>query len=287
MTARATAAVPRDSRGSTRSTYDVDVSDELSSWLGDDVCANCGATAQPNHLYCSQECKDEDAKHIDQGKSTLAPKPTPALSSATRASSAPFWTESNDNSNKFRYPCPTSPSIVPKYNSALTSPALVALERSLPNTAPASTTGRGSHSISSSGLRSDAAALDRRFPRPRMLFRRSKARLSPIPRPFKTMKMLWMTFISHRQSVLPQFCSAQRPEEQRWLRLLRPASPRMGPIAAQCPESLLPLINTSSPTKHNKRPTRQAITQSPLLADRAQQIYLRCWHWHLLCLGLS
>lgn len=134
------------------------VPEELSSWLGDDVCANCGATAQPNHLYCSQECKEEDAKQIDSGKSALAPKSAPALSSTTKIGSTPFWTEANDsNSNRFRYPCPTSPSIVPKYNSALTSPALVALERSLPNTAPTSTTDRSSHSISSSGESSSAA----------------------------------------------------------------------------------------------------------------------------------
>jgi hypothetical protein len=131
------------------------MTDESSSWLGDDVCTNCGAPARPNHLYCSQECKEEDAKQVDSSKPSGSLKAAPALplaaaSSVKKTASVPMLTEAND-STKFRYPCPPSPNIVAKYNSALTSPALVALERSLPNLPSTTSTIKGSHSISSSG----------------------------------------------------------------------------------------------------------------------------------------
>jgi len=138
------------------------MADESSSWLGDDVCANCGAPARPSHLYCSQECKEEDAKQVDTTttKAHLKAAPAPSLSAsslAKKTSNVSSWNEANESS-KFRYPCPPSPNIVAKYNSALTSPALVALERSLPSASSTTSTTKGPHSISSSGDSSGMAA---------------------------------------------------------------------------------------------------------------------------------
>lgn len=127
--------------------------EELSSWLADDVCANCGAPARSNHLYCSEHCKDEDAK--PKASTTSAPVLSSYTNSANstnpskKMQQAPSWTETD---SKFRYPCPPSPNILAKYNSVLTSPALVALERSLPNTSTSMTkTDKDSQSVSSSG----------------------------------------------------------------------------------------------------------------------------------------
>lgn len=145
-------------RASTRhrqeSSYSVEIPvEELSSWSGDDVCANCGAPARSNHLYCSEQCKEEDAKHTSADVAPKASTSAPVLSSykntSKKVQNAPSWTEADF---KFRYPCPPSPNILAKYNSVLTSPALVALERSLPTTStPVIKNDKDSQSVSSSG----------------------------------------------------------------------------------------------------------------------------------------
>ncbi len=70
--------------------------DELSSWLGDDVCTNCGASTPHGKLFCSEACKLADAKEVAQASMieslaspiqsrTSLPGSTTASSSATPA----------------------------------------------------------------------------------------------------------------------------------------------------------------------------------------------------------
>lgn len=134
--------------------------DELSSWLGDDVCSHCSGPAKGGQLYCSNECRQQDeqlstsnvksaAAKVDGGaasvvgstKSESNPKFT--SSSSQRPSSAESsqaqdpkqtTTSSSQDDRSFRYPCPPSPNLLAQYqsSSALTSPALTAFQRSLP-----------------------------------------------------------------------------------------------------------------------------------------------------------
>lgn len=102
--------------------------DELSSWLGDDVCTNCGASTPHGKLFCSEACKLADAKEVAEASliESLA-SPVPRSSD---------WNKMND-CIKFRYPCPPSPSLLaqmsaPHRTTYLTSPALAAYQNSLP-----------------------------------------------------------------------------------------------------------------------------------------------------------
>lgn len=102
--------------------------DELSSWLGDDVCTNCGASTQHGKLFCSETCKLADAREVAQAslfESLASPQPK----------SDEF--DSLDDGAKFRYPCPPSPSLLAQMSAPLratylTSPALAAHQSSLP-----------------------------------------------------------------------------------------------------------------------------------------------------------
>ncbi|KAJ9476499.1 hypothetical protein PHBOTO_000158 [Pseudozyma hubeiensis] len=102
--------------------------DELSSWLGDDVCTNCGASTPHGKLFCSESCKLADANQVAQAsliESLASPLPK-----------ADEWTKV-DEAAKFRYPCPPSPSLLaqmsaPLRTTYLTSPALAAYQSSLP-----------------------------------------------------------------------------------------------------------------------------------------------------------
>ena len=47
---------------SVRSTGSTTPADELTSWLPDDVCITCHAQVLAGQLYCSQECREDDAK---------------------------------------------------------------------------------------------------------------------------------------------------------------------------------------------------------------------------------
>lgn len=102
--------------------------DELSSWLGDDVCTNCGASTPHGKLFCSEACKLADAKEVAQASmiESLA-SPIPKSDEFARL----------DDGLKFRYPCPPSPSLLaqmsaPLRTTHLTSPALAAYQSSLP-----------------------------------------------------------------------------------------------------------------------------------------------------------
>ena len=142
---------------SSRSSESLTPADELSSWLGDDVCANCGAPARASHLYCSQQCKDEDAKDTSGVTSTSAP--AHVVASQAPYHQVPGAPVEASQDGKFRYACPPSPNILAKYNPALTSPALIALERSLPTAASINTnnTQTSTQSVSSSADSSTAA----------------------------------------------------------------------------------------------------------------------------------
>lgn len=102
--------------------------DELSSWLGDDVCTNCGASTAHGKLFCSEACKLADAKEVTDASliESLA-SPLPKSDELTNL----------DDASKFRYPCPPSPSLLaqmsaPLRTTYLTSPALAAYQSSLP-----------------------------------------------------------------------------------------------------------------------------------------------------------
>ncbi|KAJ1032294.1 hypothetical protein NDA18_001783 [Ustilago nuda] len=102
--------------------------DELSSWLGDDVCTNCGASTAHGKLFCSEACKLADAKQVTQASliENLA-SPLPKSDEFVNI----------DDASKFRYPCPPSPSLLaqmsaPHRTTYLTSPALAAYQSSLP-----------------------------------------------------------------------------------------------------------------------------------------------------------
>ncbi|SPO21282.1 uncharacterized protein UTRI_00759 [Ustilago trichophora] len=102
--------------------------DELSSWLGDDVCTNCGASTAHGKLFCSEACKLADAREVAQASlvESLA-SPIPKSDEFARLDDGP----------KFRYPCPPSPSLLaqmsaPLRTTYLTSPALAAYQSSLP-----------------------------------------------------------------------------------------------------------------------------------------------------------
>ncbi|KAJ1594230.1 hypothetical protein NDA11_003579 [Ustilago hordei] len=102
--------------------------DELSSWLGDDVCTNCGASTAHGKLFCSEACKLADAKEVTQASliENLA-SPLPKSDEFVNL----------DDASKFRYPCPPSPSLLaqmsaPHRTTYLTSPALAAYQSSLP-----------------------------------------------------------------------------------------------------------------------------------------------------------
>lgn len=141
---------------SVRSTGSTTSADDLTSWLPDDVCVTCHAQVLAGQLYCSQECREEDAKAsaAETSKSTIAsstsealPSSAPAVShnhatkpsrvasgdaissSSSRSTVANSKTEpASQPDEKFRYPCPPSPNILAKYGSHLTSPALAALD---------------------------------------------------------------------------------------------------------------------------------------------------------------
>ena len=102
--------------------------DELSSWLGDDVCTNCGASTAHGKLFCSEACKLADAKEVAEASlvESLA-SPIPKSDEFARF----------DDGAKFRYPCPPSPGLLaqmsaPLRTTYLTSPALAAYQSSLP-----------------------------------------------------------------------------------------------------------------------------------------------------------
>ncbi|KAJ1030031.1 hypothetical protein NDA16_000944 [Ustilago loliicola] len=103
--------------------------DELSSWLGDDVCTNCGASTAHGKLFCSEACKLADAKEVTEAsliESLASPLPK-----------SDEFAKLDDASSKFRYPCPPSPSLLaqmsaPLRTTYLTSPALAAYQSSLP-----------------------------------------------------------------------------------------------------------------------------------------------------------
>lgn len=102
--------------------------DELSSWLGDDVCTNCGASTAHGKLFCSEACKLADAKEVTQA-SLIENLASPLPKSDEFANL--------DDASKFRYPCPPSPSLLaqmsaPHRTTYLTSPALAAYQSSLP-----------------------------------------------------------------------------------------------------------------------------------------------------------
>lgn len=107
---------------STRSTGSITPADELASWLGDDVCTNCGNPVHAGNLYCSQQCREDDAKAIDKDAVSSAPKV--AASANEQSVSFPQTTDF-----RFRYAPPTSPHLSARYNAALTSPALAAHDR--------------------------------------------------------------------------------------------------------------------------------------------------------------
>lgn len=142
---------------SVRSTGSTTPADELTSWLPDDVCVTCHAQVLAGQLYCSQECREEDAKASAAesskaaGSSTSdampssapavshnhAVKPTrvasgEAISSSSRQPPQKFFGNKAEPASqpeeKFRYPCPPSPNILARYGSHLTSPALAALD---------------------------------------------------------------------------------------------------------------------------------------------------------------
>ncbi|PWN37693.1 uncharacterized protein FA14DRAFT_176979 [Meira miltonrushii] len=142
---------------SVRSTGSTTPADELTSWLPDDVCVTCHAQVLAGQLYCSQECREEDAKasaaessraagtSTNEAMPSSAPvishnqavKPTrvasgEAISSSSRQVSQKFTGSKAEPASqpeeKFRYPCPPSPNILARYGAHLTSPALAALD---------------------------------------------------------------------------------------------------------------------------------------------------------------
>ena len=163
---------------SVRSTGSTTPADELTSWLPDDVCVTCHAQVMAGQLYCSQECREEDAKasavEANKAKATStndalpssapvishnhAAKPT-RVASGDAISSSSKQTLQNLTGNKtepishqeekFRYPCPPSPNILARYGSHLTSPALAALDRRSSQLQQASTSEREFASSSS------------------------------------------------------------------------------------------------------------------------------------------
>jgi hypothetical protein len=115
---------------------------ELTSWLGDDMCANCGSAVQGTQLYCSDACRAADAHDAPAAPASVsafarAQYLDEELGAERTSSSAPAFSPRQpytDAEGKFRYPCPPSPHLLAKYKAAaLTSPALTALERSLPS----------------------------------------------------------------------------------------------------------------------------------------------------------
>ncbi|SPO20356.1 uncharacterized protein UTRI_00759_B [Ustilago trichophora] len=102
--------------------------DELSSWLGDDVCTNCGASTAHGKLFCSEACKLADAREVAQASLVESlVSPIPKSDEFARL----------DDGAKFRYPCPPSPSLLAQMSAPLratylTSPALAAYQSSLP-----------------------------------------------------------------------------------------------------------------------------------------------------------
>ncbi|PWY97543.1 hypothetical protein BCV70DRAFT_228493 [Testicularia cyperi] len=105
--------------------------DELSSWLGDDVCTNCGGPAAHGKLFCSDECKLADAREVEQ--SSLIE----GMVSPFKGANEGFAISSANQLDKFRYACPPSPSLLAQMSAPLrathlTSPALAAYQSSLP-----------------------------------------------------------------------------------------------------------------------------------------------------------
>lgn len=136
---------------SVRSTGSTTPADELTSWLPDDVCITCHAQVLAGQLYCSQECREEDAKAsaAEASKATGSSEPMPssapvishnhttkptrvasgeAISSSSRPTVGSKAEPVSQSQEKFRYPCPPSPNILAKYGAHLTSPALAALD---------------------------------------------------------------------------------------------------------------------------------------------------------------
>ncbi|UZJ56556.1 hypothetical protein CBS101457_005876 [Exobasidium rhododendri] len=145
-------------------------SDERTSWLSDDVCANCGAQTQASYLFCSQQCKEMDAKSLNGVASGIATASAPSFPTdptTNVALSCPPCSNAKQQQIKFRYKCPPSPNILAKYNNtttttnnnhskpSLTSPALIALGKSLPTV---NSTSESIQSMSSSE-ESDGAVL--------------------------------------------------------------------------------------------------------------------------------
>lgn len=102
--------------------------DELSSWLGDDVCTNCGASTAHGKLFCSEACKLADAREV--AEASLIERLASPLTKSDEFARL-------DDASKFRYPCPPSPSLLaqmsaPLRTTYLTSPALAAYQSSLP-----------------------------------------------------------------------------------------------------------------------------------------------------------
>ncbi|KAN0066440.1 hypothetical protein ACQY0O_000534 [Thecaphora frezii] len=108
--------------------------DELSSWLGDDVCTNCGGPTQHGKLFCSEKCKLADADEVALAtRECLGRGAAGSLASPSRADNH-FLKEGV--TDKFRYPCPPSPNLFAQYSTplkatSLTSPALSAYQSSL------------------------------------------------------------------------------------------------------------------------------------------------------------
>ncbi|EPQ31851.1 uncharacterized protein PFL1_00050 [Pseudozyma flocculosa PF-1] len=104
--------------------------DELSSWLGDDVCTSCGGPTPHGKLFCSEKCKLADAEQVAQAKhDQVRGLPSPSRTDTFAR---------DDTEHKFRYPCPPSPNLLAQYSTplkatSLTSPALSAYQSSLPN----------------------------------------------------------------------------------------------------------------------------------------------------------
>ncbi|CEH16786.1 hypothetical protein CBOM_06992 [Ceraceosorus bombacis] len=170
---------------------------EHAGWIDDEICANCGSAVQGARLYCSDACREGDAQphsgqHLARGSIGAEQEGSPAalagpsvlsaanaatVSPATRpshlhsaASSAPALAKrdgrpaaADEFEHKFRYPCPPSPHFLARYKtSALTSPALTALERSLPRGSEALDDGADTTSASiSSSDDSVSAVADR------------------------------------------------------------------------------------------------------------------------------
>ncbi|PWN20109.1 hypothetical protein BCV69DRAFT_219998 [Microstroma glucosiphilum] len=98
--------------------------EELFSWLPDEQCAACGAQVKASQLYCSDACRQKEGaenhrNHQDDllahGSSFLTPAsapPTAKLAPSTRHYFPNTTAADIDSLQRFRYPCPPSPSLV-------------------------------------------------------------------------------------------------------------------------------------------------------------------------------